>query len=77
VRNLPVRLTVTEARGRLGTSTRVVVPSWEDPFVSEWKAFHAAVTAGAPVRASASDARLDLELCAAVARAASATAVAA
>jgi predicted dehydrogenase len=63
VRNLPVRLTVTEALGTTGTATRVAVPSWEDPFVSEWTAFHASVTAGAPVLASPADARLDLELC--------------
>jgi predicted dehydrogenase len=77
VRNLPVRLTVTEAVGRTGTTTRVAAPSWEDPFVSEWRAFAASVTTGAPVRASAADARLDLELCAQIARPASRARVAA
>jgi len=62
VRNLPVRLTTTDASGRTGTVERVAIPSWEDPFVSEWRAFHASVTAGAPVTASPADARLDLEL---------------
>jgi predicted dehydrogenase len=64
VRNLPVRLTITETEGRTGTVEHVLTPTWEDPFVSEWRAFHASVTAGAPVRASAADARLDVELCA-------------
>lgn len=68
VRNLPVRLTVTEPSGRTGTIERVVIPSWEDPFVSEWKAFYASVSEDAPVKASATDARLDIELCREVAR---------
>jgi predicted dehydrogenase len=67
VRNTPVRLSVTEAVGRVGTESRVVTPSWEDPFVSEWLAFHSSVIDGAPVRASAADARLDVELCRTVA----------
>jgi predicted dehydrogenase len=67
VRNKPVRLTVTEAVGRVGTERRVLTPSWEDPFVSEWRAFHASVVDGSPVRASAADALLDIELCRTVA----------
>jgi predicted dehydrogenase len=63
VRNLPVRATITEAVGTEGTATTELLPTWEDPFVSEWRAFHASVTGGAPVRASAADARLDLDLC--------------
>jgi predicted dehydrogenase len=69
VRNLPVRLTVTGAAGRTGTEERLVVPSWEDPFVSEWVAFHRSVTEGAPVRASPADARLDVALCREITRA--------
>jgi predicted dehydrogenase len=64
VRNLPVRLTITETSGRTGTVQHVLTPDWEDPFVSEWRAFHACVTDGVPVRASAADARLDVRLCA-------------
>lgn len=67
VRNNPVVLRVTSAVGRLGTETRVVTPSFEDPFVSEWLAFHASVVEGAPVRASPQDALLDIQLCRTVA----------
>ncbi|MFZ0388563.1 MAG: Gfo/Idh/MocA family oxidoreductase [Solirubrobacteraceae bacterium] len=63
VRNLPVRLTITETSDRTGTVQHVLTPTWEDPFVSEWRAFHACVTDGTPVRASAADARLDIRLC--------------
>jgi predicted dehydrogenase len=63
VRNVPVRLTVESSVGRTGTTTTDVLPTWEDPFVAEWRAFHGAIREGEPVRASAQDARLDLELC--------------
>lgn len=63
VRNVPVRLTVESTVGRTGTTTSELIPTWEDAFVSEWRAFHAAVCDGAPVRASAQDASSDLELC--------------
>ena len=68
-RNMPVRLSVESAVGRIGSVTSEAIPTWEDPFVGEWRAFHAAVCDGAPVRASAQDARLDLELCLELSRA--------
>ena len=62
VRNLPVRLSMVEANAEGGVLERDVQPRWGDPFVSEWKAFHAAVTSGAEVRTPPSDFRHDLEL---------------
>jgi predicted dehydrogenase len=61
VRNLPVRVTVLDGAGR-GTVQRVLEPTWEDPFSSEWLAFHRSVVEGAPVATTAEDARADLEL---------------
>ena len=66
VRNLPVRLTVTEANGAGGTTTHVAHPSWEDAFLAEWRAFHANVTERRRPKTSPADARQDLELFAAM-----------
>ena len=68
VRNLPVRLSLLEANDEGGVVERNVHPSWGDAFVSEWEAFHAAVTAGAEVRTPPADFRHDLELFAEMAR---------
>lgn len=62
VRNLPVRLVVTEPEGERGAAERTVVPEWTDPFVREWEAFHTAVVDGAEPKTSVADARQDLEL---------------
>lgn len=69
VRNLPVRLTVTQANGTGGIDKQTTRPTWGDPFVSEWKAFHRAVTRGEEPKTSPADFRLDLELFAEMARA--------
>jgi predicted dehydrogenase len=61
VRNLPVRVTVLDAAGT-GTAEHVLEPAWEDPFTSEWRAFHASVVDGASVDTPPEDARADLEL---------------
>jgi predicted dehydrogenase len=62
VRNLPIRLTVTEANGRGGVSERVENPVWGDPFVAEWQAFHANVMGGLSPKTTPADFRQDLEL---------------
>jgi predicted dehydrogenase len=62
VRNLPVRLTVTDANGRGGVVERRVHPEWGDPFVHEWLAFHEHVLRRSQPSASAADFRQDLEL---------------
>jgi predicted dehydrogenase len=62
VRNLPVRLHVTEANGSGGLVERAIHPTWGDPFVSEWLAFADCVAQRRQPRASAADFRHDLEL---------------
>lgn len=62
VRNLPIQLLVTEANGKGGLSRRSIHPSWGDPFVEEWKAFHAAVVDGRDSKCSPEDSRKDFEL---------------
>lgn len=62
VRNMPVRLTVTEANGAGGSVAHVVHPNWEDPFLAEWRAFYANVTERKPPKTPPADARQDLEL---------------
>jgi predicted dehydrogenase len=62
VRNLPVRLTVTESNGRGGVVERRVHPEWGDPFAYEWRAFGRHVRERSQPAASAADYRNDLEL---------------
>lgn len=62
VRNLPTRLVVTEATASQGARTTILNPSWEDPFVLEWQAFHENVMTGATPKTSPADAREDLRL---------------
>jgi len=62
VRNLPIRLTVTEPDGAGGVSERTVQPSWEDAFHIEWRAFHHNVTTGTAPKTTPTDARQDLAL---------------
>jgi len=42
---------------------RTIHPSWGDPFVEEWRAFHRHVTEGSRPKTSPADFREDLELC--------------
>lgn len=62
IRHVPARLTVTRPAGRSGVEVATSFHSRADPFVEEWRAFHASVTAGAPIRTSIADSREDLEL---------------
>ena len=66
VRNLPIRLMVTEANGQGGVSERVELPAWGDAFVGEWQAFYHGATEGQPPKTSPADFREDLELFAAM-----------
>lgn len=61
VRNLPIRTTITNDTG--GVDVRTIQPSWGDPFVEEWRAFHRHVSDGTSPKASPADFREDLELC--------------
>ena len=62
VRNLPIRLTVTEANGSGGVTERSILPEWGDPFVAEWLAFADAVRDRSAPMSSPADFRYDLEL---------------
>ena len=62
VRNLPIRLIVTEANGRGGVVERAEHPAWGDPFVAEWQAFYENITGHRLPKTSPADFRLDLEL---------------
>lgn len=62
VRNLPIRLTVTENNGSGGVVERVEQPTWGDAFVSEWQAFYDNVMNHQAPKTSAADFRQDLEL---------------
>jgi predicted dehydrogenase len=62
VRNLPIRLTLTDANGRGGVERHSIHPEWGDPFCAEWLAFADSVISREPPGASATDFRTDLEL---------------
>lgn len=62
VRNLPIRLLVTETNGAGGVREEAIHPSWGDPFVAEWQAFHANVNQGKAPKTDPADFRQDLEL---------------
>jgi predicted dehydrogenase len=62
VRNLPIRLFITEANGRGGVVERVEHPAWGDAFVSEWQAFYDNIMNHTEPKTSAADFRKDLEL---------------
>ncbi|MFN8489500.1 MAG: Gfo/Idh/MocA family oxidoreductase [Caldilineaceae bacterium] len=62
VRNLPVRLFVTEANDKGGVHERAIHPTWGDAFVAEWQAFYANVTEQRTPKTSPADFRHDLEL---------------
>jgi len=62
VRNLPIRLRVTESNGQGGVVERHEHPLWGDPFVSEWESFHDCILHGKEPKTSPADFRHDLEL---------------
>jgi predicted dehydrogenase len=62
VRNLPIRLSITEANGKGGVIERAEHPTWGDAFVAEWQAFHTNVVERRAPKTSPADFRQDLEL---------------
>lgn len=62
IRNLPIRLFITETNGAGGVSEQAMLPTWGDPFVAEWQAFHENITQGRNPKTSPADFRQDLEL---------------
>jgi predicted dehydrogenase len=62
VRNLPIRLFITEANGRGGVFERAEHPAWGDAFVAEWQAFYENIIGHRAPKTSPEDFRLDLEL---------------
>jgi predicted dehydrogenase len=68
VRNLPIRLFVTEDNGRGGVRSLELHPVWGDPFVAEWRAFHENITQGKLPKTGPEDFVQDLELFAEMAR---------
>ena len=68
IRNLPIRLFVTEANGHGGVTTVDSHPAWGDPFVAEWKAFYENITENKSPKTGPADFVHDLELFAEMAR---------
>jgi predicted dehydrogenase len=68
VRNLPIRLFVTEDNGHRGVTTVDSNPAWGDPFVAEWQAFHQNITENKSPKTGPADFVHDLELFAEMAR---------
>ena len=68
VRNLPIRLFITEDNGRGGVTNVVSQPVWGDPFVAEWKTFYENVTENKAPKTGPADFAQDLELFAEMAR---------
>jgi predicted dehydrogenase len=62
VRNLPIRLIVTESNGRGGAMVRDEHPTWGDAFVAEWLALYENVAEKRLPKTSPADFRKDLEL---------------
>ncbi len=62
IRNLPIRLFVTEENGRGGVLHKNSHPSWGDPFVEQWRAFYRNVTMRTAPKSSPRDFAHDLEL---------------
>jgi predicted dehydrogenase len=62
VRNLPIRLLISEANGQGGVVERAVHPVWGDAFVAEWQAFYENVIERRAAKTSPADFRQDLEL---------------
>jgi predicted dehydrogenase len=68
IRNLPIRLFVTEANVHGGVTTVDSNPAWGDPFVAEWKAFYENITENKSPKTGPADFVHDLELFAEMAR---------
>jgi predicted dehydrogenase len=68
VRNLPIRLFITEDNGHGGVTNVDSHPLWGDPFVAEWKTFYENVTESKTPKTSPADFAQDLELFAEMAR---------
>src|SRR6516164_3974239 len=62
VRNLPIRLLITESNGRGGVTHLESHPTWGDPFVAEWKSFHTNITNNQAPKTGPTDFMRDLEL---------------
>jgi predicted dehydrogenase len=62
VRNLPVRLYLTESNGQGGVRQTAVHPAWGDPFVEQWKAFYLSVTQNRQPKTDPTDFVEDLQL---------------
>ena len=62
VRNLPIRLFVTESNGRGGVERIDSHPSWGDPFIAEWNAFYENVVGKRVPKTGPEDFAQDLEL---------------
>jgi predicted dehydrogenase len=62
VRNLPIRLFVTEGDGQSGVTSLNSHPAWGDPFVAEWKAFYENITQKKTPKTGPADFVHDLEL---------------
>jgi predicted dehydrogenase len=67
IRNLPIRLVVTENNGRGGVNHVDLHPSWGDPFVAEWEAFYDHITSQTRPKTDPVDFVKDLDLFAAMA----------
>jgi predicted dehydrogenase len=68
VRNLPIRLVVTENNGRGGVTKVDSHPAWGDPFVAEWNAFYDNVTEAKAPKTDPADFARDLDLFSEMAR---------
>lgn len=68
VRNLPIRLLITERNGSGGVTRVDSHPSWSDPFAAEWRAFHTNVTEKRLPKSGPEDFLQDLELFSEMAR---------
>jgi predicted dehydrogenase len=62
VRNLPIRVTITDATEDGGVAIQATHPQWGDAFAAQWLAFHDSVVRREQPAASAADFRRDLEL---------------
>jgi predicted dehydrogenase len=68
VRNLPIRLFVTEDTGKGGVTSLDSHPGWGDPFVAEWKAFYENILEHKMPKTGPTDFVDDLELFAEMSR---------
>ncbi len=62
LRHVPTRLRVRRADGAMGLDETDIRVSYEEPFRTELRAFHASVAEGAPVRCDARGATSSIEL---------------